>query len=96
MFMIHLNFETSLKHIQKKHIYTKEVDAYLVGKMVQRIFEEECDRDLFCDVIGMNIFVANLKAHMHEDPKDRASLLSIIGSLISLSYNFELPICCFC
>ena len=34
------NSKTSLECIKKNHIYTKEVDAYLVEKMAQQIWNE--------------------------------------------------------
>jgi hypothetical protein len=41
------NSKTSLEHVQMMHMYTKEADAYSVWKMVQRIWKEEWDKDLF-------------------------------------------------
>jgi serine/threonine protein kinase len=41
------NFETSLERVQRMHLYTKEADAYLVGKVAQCIWHEEWDKDLF-------------------------------------------------
>jgi hypothetical protein len=63
--------------------------------MAQRILEEEWDKDLFCNAIGINIVITKLMALTHEDPKSWASLSSIVESLTSLPFNFQLPDCCF-
>jgi hypothetical protein len=34
------NSETSLEHVQRKHMNTKKENAYLVGKMAQRIWKK--------------------------------------------------------
>ena len=71
------------------------MDAYLVGKVVQHILEEEWNKDLFCNAVGINIVITKLMALIHEDSKSRASLSSIVESLTSLSFNFQLLECCF-
>jgi hypothetical protein len=58
------NFETSLERIQRRHMQTKEVDAYLVGKMAQHLWETEWDKDLFCNVVGMKSSLQN-EGHLH-------------------------------
>jgi hypothetical protein len=58
-------------------MYIKEADAYLVGKIAQRIWKEEWDKDLFCNGVGISIFLLKLNALTHEDPKRRASLSSV-------------------
>jgi tRNA nucleotidyltransferase (CCA-adding enzyme) len=77
-------------------MYTKEADAYLVGKIAQCTWKEEWDRDLFHNAFGMNIFTKKLRALTHEILKSRASLSSIIESLTSHPFNFELLDCFFC
>jgi serine/threonine protein kinase len=66
------NSETSLERVQRRHIYTLEVDAYSVGKVAKCIWEEEWDKDLFCNGPSMNIFYTKLKPII-QDPKTRPS-----------------------
>jgi serine/threonine protein kinase len=51
------NSETSLEHVQRRHLYTKEADAYSVGKVVQLIWEDEWDKELFKSALGTSIFL---------------------------------------
>jgi serine/threonine protein kinase len=41
------NSETSIDHVRRKHLYTKESDAYLVGKLALRNWNDEWDKTLF-------------------------------------------------
>lgn len=50
------NFKMPLEHVHKKHMYTIEADAYSTRKIEEQIWEEEWDKDLFCNRLGMNIF----------------------------------------
>jgi hypothetical protein len=72
------NFETSLENVLKKHMYIIEVDAYSIEKMVDCIWKEEWNKDLFCDGPSMNTLYSKLKALTHKDPKNRPSLSSIL------------------
>jgi hypothetical protein len=77
-------------------MYTKEANKYSIGKMVQHIWKEKCNKERLCNVVGMNISIAKLKALIYEDPKNRASLSSTIEAFTSSSVNFELLDCCLC
>jgi serine/threonine protein kinase len=77
------NSITSLRCVQRRHMYTKEVDACLVGKKVQHIWNVEWDKDVFINGPGMNIFYTKLNALIYEDPKTRASLSSVLKTLTS-------------
>jgi hypothetical protein len=46
-------------------MYTLEADAYLFGKVVECIWEEEWDKDLFCNAIGTNFFIIGLMVLIH-------------------------------
>jgi hypothetical protein len=84
------NSKTSLEHVQKRHLYTKEVDAYLVGKMAQCIWHNKWDKDLFTKGVGTSIFLLKINALIHEDPKKRPSLASDLEIFIFHPHNFEL------
>jgi hypothetical protein len=60
----------------------------LFGKVVECIWEEEWDKDLFCNAIGTNFFIIGLMVLIHENLKNRASLSSILKTLTSHSFNF--------
>jgi hypothetical protein len=53
------NSKTSLEHVERRNLYTKEADAYSVEKMVKHIWKEEWNKNLFCDAVGMNIYLQN-------------------------------------
>jgi hypothetical protein len=84
------NSKISLECVQKRPMYAKKVDVYLIAKMAQHIWGKEWNEDLICNVVGMDIFIAKFEAFAHEDPKNRASLSTIVQSLIAFSFNFEL------
>ena len=56
------NFETSLERIQRKHLYTKEANAYSVGKVALRIWGDKWDKDLFKIADGASISLSKLSA----------------------------------
>jgi hypothetical protein len=87
--------ETSLKRVQRRHLYTKEVDAYSVGKVAQPIWEDEWDKELFKSTVGASIFLYKLHQLQHEDPKNRPSLASILEIFTSALNKIKLPDCCF-
>jgi hypothetical protein len=89
------NFETSLVRVQRRHLYTKEADAYLVGKMALCIWNDEWDKILFKTVGGASILLSKLKAITNNDPKKRPSLASVLDIFTSSFYKMELPDCCF-
>jgi hypothetical protein len=70
-------------------MFTKEANAYLVGKVAKYIWEEEWDKDLFCNGPGMSIFYSKLRALIHKDPKTRPSLSSVFETLTSHPFNFQ-------
>jgi hypothetical protein len=76
-------------------LYTKEADAYSVGKVVQLIWEDEWDKELFKSAVGANIFLYKLHQLQHKDPKKRPSLASILEIFTSAPHEMELPDCCF-
>jgi hypothetical protein len=89
------NSETSLERIQRRHLYTKEVDTYSVGKVAQLIWEDEWDKELFKSAVGASIFLYKLHQLQHEDPKNRPSLASILEIFTSALNKIKLPDCCF-
>jgi hypothetical protein len=76
-------------------LYTKEVDAYSVGKVAQLIWEDKWDKELFKGAIGTSILLYKLHQLQHEDPKKRLSLASILEIFTSAPHEMELPDCCF-
>jgi hypothetical protein len=76
-------------------LYTKEADTYSVGKVAQCIWHEERDKDLFKGPVGASIFLSKLNTLIHEDPKKRPSLVSVLEIFTSDPHNFELLDCCF-
>jgi serine/threonine protein kinase len=89
------NSDTSLDRMKREHLYTKEADAYSVGKLAQKIWNEENDKDLFGDWSGEQIFGSKLKALTIENPKTRASLANVVQVLTAPPFNFKAPECCF-
>jgi serine/threonine protein kinase len=61
------NSETAIERVRWKHLYTPESDAYLVGKLALRIWNDEWDRDLFKTVEYGSIFLLKLTALTNED-----------------------------
>jgi hypothetical protein len=89
------NSETSLERVQTRHLYTKEADAYSVGKVAQIIWEDEWDKELFKSAVGASIFLYKLHQLQQEDPKKRPTLVSILEIFTSTPHEMELPDCCF-
>ena len=71
------NFETSLEHVQRRHLYSKEANAYLVGKMALCIWNDKWDKVLFKTVEVTSILLSKLKAITNYDPKKKPSLTSV-------------------
>jgi hypothetical protein len=71
------NFETSIERVQRKHLYTKELNAYSVGKLALRIWNDEWNRILFKTVQCGSIFLSKLNALTNKDPTKKPSIASI-------------------
>ena len=52
------NFETSIECIQRKQLYTKESNAYSVGKLALLIWNDKWDPHLFKTVECRSIFLS--------------------------------------
>jgi hypothetical protein len=90
------NSETSLEHVQRRHLYTKEANAYSVGKVALHIWDDEWDKDLFKTTdVRARIFLSKLNALTNKDPKKRPSLASVLDIFTSSPDKIELPYCCF-
>jgi hypothetical protein len=89
------NLETSLERVQRRHLYTKEADAYSVGKVAQLIWKDEWYKELFKSVVGASIFLYKLHQLQQEDPRKRPTLASILEIFTSAPHEMELPDCCF-
>jgi hypothetical protein len=89
------NSETSIEHVQRKHLYTKESDAYLVGKLVLRIWNDEWNKTLLKMVQCGSIFFSKLTALSNEDPMKRPSIVRVLDIFTSPPYKMELLDCCF-
>jgi hypothetical protein len=53
------------------------------------------DKDLFCEVVGMDNFIAKLRVLTHDNQKSRTSLSSVVESVTFPPFKFELPNFCF-
>jgi hypothetical protein len=51
------NSETAIERVRWKHLYTPQSDAYSVGKLALRIWNDEWDQDLFKIVECGSIFL---------------------------------------
>jgi hypothetical protein len=71
-------------------LYTKEADAYSVGKAAQLIWEDKWDKELFKGAVGTSIFLYKLHQLQYEDPKKRPTLASILEIFTSTPYKMEL------
>jgi hypothetical protein len=89
------NSETSLERVQRRHLYTKEADAYLVGKVAQLIWSDKWNKDLFKGPASVSIFLYELYQLINKDPRKRPLLVSILEIFTSKPHNMELPDCCF-
>jgi hypothetical protein len=87
--------ETAIEHVRWKHLYTPESDAYSVGKLALRIWNDEWDRDLFKTAECGSIFLSKLTALTNEDPTERPSLAHVIDIFKSKPYQMVMPDCCF-
>jgi serine/threonine protein kinase len=90
------NSETTIERVQKKHLYTKESDAYLVGKLTLHIWNDEWDPHLFKTTECGSIFLSKLTALTNKDPTKKPSLVHVLDIFKSKLYKMEIPDCCFC
>ena len=90
------NSETSIERVQRKHLYKKESDAYSIGKLALRIWNDKWDPHLFKTVEYGSIFLPKLTTLTNEDPTKRPSLAHVLDIFTSPPYKMELPDCCFC
>jgi hypothetical protein len=72
-------------------LYTKESDAYSVGKLALCIWDDKWDITLFKTVQCGSIFYSKLNALTNEYPTKRPLLASVLDIFTSLSYKMELP-----
>jgi serine/threonine protein kinase len=72
------NSETAIERVHWKHLYTPQSDAYSVGKLALRIWNDEWDQDLFKTVECGSIFFSKLTALTNEDPTKRPPLAHVI------------------
>ena len=81
-----------MDHIQRRFLYTKEVDAYSIGKVALGIWDDKWDKNLFKTTHGASIFLSKLKTLTNKDPKKRPSLASILDIFTSLPIEWNCQI----
>jgi hypothetical protein len=85
----------SLEVMQKKHLYTKAADAYLVGMLASLIWKEEWDRTLLPDATVFYGFELKLRGLQDKDPQTRLSISNVLRRFTSAPFNMVMPECCF-
>ena len=78
-----------MERVQRRHLNTKEANAYLVGKMALCIWNDECDPHLFKIAEEASIFFSKLIALINDDPMKSPSLASVLNIFISSSFKVE-------
>lgn len=89
------NSDTCLERMQREHLFSKEGDAYSVGRLATVIFKDEPDKDLFKIDYAKDFFTDKLKLLCQKDVKKRASLAWVVEQLMSPPYNFKPPEMCY-
>ena len=77
--------------MQKKHLYSKAVDAYLVGMLVSQIWREEWDREFLSDEMIFNGFELKLKVLQDKDPETRLLISDVLMQFKIDLFKFEMP-----
>ena len=83
------NFKTSIERIHMNNLYTKELDAYSVGKLKLHIWNDKWDPYLFKIVEFGSIFFSKLTALTNEDPTKKPSLARVLDVFTSSPYEME-------
>ena len=90
------NSKTAIERVQRKHLYTKESDAYLVGKLALHIWNDKWDPHLFKTIEYGSIFLSKLTSLTNKDPMKKPSLAHVLNIFKSKLHKMEMPDCCFC
>jgi serine/threonine protein kinase len=85
----------SLEVMQKKHLYSKAMDAYSVGVLASLIWKEEWDRMLLPDATVFHGFELKLRGLQDKDPQTRLSILDVLRRFTSAPFNMVMLECCF-
>jgi serine/threonine protein kinase len=89
------NSETIIERVRWKHLYTLQSDAYSVGKLALRIWNDEWDRHLFKIAECRSIFFSKLTTLTNKDPTERPPLAHVIEIFKSKPYKMVIPDYCF-
>jgi serine/threonine protein kinase len=89
------NSEMAIERVHWKHLYMPQSDAYSVGKLALRIWNDEWEPDLFKTVECGSIFLSKLTTLTNEDPTKRPPLAHVIDIFKSKLYEMVMPDCCF-
>ena len=89
------NSKTAINRVCWKHLYMPQLDAYLVGKLALRIWNDEWNQDLFKTAEYGSIFLSKLTALTNEDPTKKPPLAHVINIFKSKLYEMVMPDCCF-
>ena len=72
------NSETAIERVRWKHLYTPQSNAYSIGKLALKIWNDEWDRHLFKTRECGSIFFSKLTALISKDPGKRPSLAHVL------------------
>lgn len=86
---------TSLERMRRNHLYSKEADAYSVGRLATTIFNDEFDKEVFVDTSAQAYFKMKLKELCEPDPRKRVTLAKVVEQLTSPPFKFMPPEMCF-
>ena len=89
------NPETSIERVRWKYLYTPQLDAYSVGKLALRIWNDKWDQDLIKTEESGSIFLSKLTALTNKDPAKRPPLVHVLDIFKSKPYEMVMPDCCF-
>jgi hypothetical protein len=89
------NSETAIECVQRKHLYMKESNAYSVGKLALRIWNDKWDPYLFKTVECGSIFLSKLIALIKRRSNKEAFISACSRHLIIPLYKMEFRDCSF-
>ena len=81
--------------MQKKHLYTKAMDAYSVGELANHIWNEEWDKTLLPNFTIFGGFEMKLKGLKDKVPQARLFIQDVMRWFTSAPFNMVMAECCF-
>ena len=89
------NSKIAIECVRWKYLYTPQLDAYSVGKLALKIWNDEWDQHLFKNEVYATLFLSKLTTLTSEDLGKKSSLAHVLEIFKSKPYEMEMPDCCF-